>query len=73
MWFYCRFKVSLIGIQVTGEKQHTDHQGDVVSQHSSVYDDLAFEMYVDKGIAEIIRMLENRKISAVQGSYFYSL
>lgn len=57
--------MSLIGIQVTGEKQHSD-QGDAC-QYSSIYDDLAFEMYVDKQIAEIIRMLENRKIIAVQG------
>lgn len=60
------FQVSLIGIQVTGEKQHSDN-GDV-SHHSSIYDDLAFEMYVDKQIAEIIRKLENRKIVAVKGA-----
>lgn len=58
--------MSLIGIQVTGEKQHLD-QGDV-GNHKSICDDLAFEMYVDKQIAEIIRMLENRKITAVQGN-----
>ncbi|VVC35365.1 Armadillo-type fold,TOG domain,Armadillo-like helical,Galactose-binding domain-like [Cinara cedri] len=62
-------QVSLIGIQVTGEKHHTDHQENV-SHHSSIYDDLAFEMYVDKGIAEIIRMLENRKITAVEDERF---
>lgn len=55
--------MSLIGIQVIGEKQHRDDS----CHHSSIYDDLAFEMYVDKQIAEIIRMLENRKIIAVQG------
>lgn len=60
--------MSLIGIQVTGEKQHTD-QGSV-THHSSICDDLAFEMYVDKHIAQIIRMLENRKIIAVQGNVF---
>lgn len=59
--------MSLIGIQVSGERQHAD-QSDVC-HHSSIYDDLAFEMYVDKKIAEIIRMLENRKIVAVQGIY----
>lgn len=64
---FCNFKVSLIGIQVSGEIQHTD-QSDVC-HHSSIYDDLAFEMYVDKQIAEIIRMLENRKIIAVQSIF----
>lgn len=60
--------MSLIGIQVTGEKQHTDQGG--IAHHSSICDDLAFEMYVDKHIAQIIRMLENRKITAVQGNVF---
>lgn len=55
----------MIGIQVTGEKQHID-QGDVC-HHSSICDDLAFEMYVDKQIAEIIRILEEKKITAVRG------
>lgn len=57
--------MSLIGIQVTGEKQHVDH-GDV-AHHKSICDDLAFEMYVDKQMAEIIRLLEDRKIVAVRG------
>lgn len=61
-------QVSLIGIQVTGEKQHTDQGG--IAHHSSICDDLAFEMYVDKHIAQIIRMLENRKITAVQDERF---
>lgn len=69
MYCFDNFKVSLIGIQVSGEIQHTD-QGDIC-HHSSVYDDLAFEMYVDKQIAEIIRMLENRKIIAVQGIHVF--
>lgn len=59
----------MIGIQVTGEKQHVD-LGDVC-QYSSICDDLAFEMYVDKQIAGIIRMLENRKITAVRGDVFF--
>lgn len=67
--YFCNFKVSLIGIQLTGEKQHAD-LGDV-SHHSSICDDLAFEMYVDKQIAEIIRMLENKKITAVRGNNFF--
>jgi len=69
--YFCNFKVSLIGIQVIGEKQHTD-LGDV-SHHSSICDDLAFEMYVDKQIAETIRMLENRKITAVRGNVFLKI
>lgn len=60
--------MSLIGIQVTGEKQHSD-QGDDISHHKSICDDLAFEMYVDKHIAKIIRMLEERKITAVRGEH----
>lgn len=58
--------MSLIGIQVTGEKQHID-QGDAC-HHSSICDDLAFEMYVDKQVAEIIRILEDRKFIAVRGN-----
>lgn len=57
----------MIGIQIIGEKQHID-QGDVC-HHSSICDDLAFEMYVDKQIAEIIRILEAKKITAVRGIY----
>lgn len=56
--------MSLIGIQVTGEKLHPDQNA---CNYISIYDDLAFEMYVDKQIAEVIRMLETRKIIAVQG------
>jgi len=54
---------------VTGEKQHTDQGG--IAHHSSICDDLAFEMYVDKHIAQIIRLLENRKIIAVQGKFYF--
>lgn len=61
--------MSLIGIQVTGEKPHADQGG--IAYHSSICDDLAFEMYVDKHIAQIIRRLENRKIIAVQGKFYF--
>lgn len=61
----------MIGVQVTGEKQHTN-QGDITCHHKSMCDDLAFEMYVDKHIAQIIRMLEERKIIAVKGIFFFS-
>lgn len=64
---YLYFKVSLIGIQVIGERQQTN-QGDIACHHKSICDDLAFEMYVDKHIAQIIRMLEERKITAVRGN-----
>lgn len=69
MSYFRYIQVSLIGIQVIGEKQQTN-QGDITCHHKSMCDDLAFEMYVDKHIAQIIRMLEDRKIIAVRGNIF---
>ncbi|XP_050434404.1 centrosomal protein of 104 kDa [Adelges cooleyi] len=60
-------QVSLIGVQIFGEKQSCGDQGNF---HGSVCDDLAFEMYVDKQMAIVIRTLEQRKIKAVQDERF---
>lgn len=38
-------------------------------QYVSPYDDLAFEMYVDKEIARIMRIMESRKHQAVVGEH----
>jgi len=37
-------------------------------QYTSPYDDLAFEMYVDKDVARIMRLMENKKHQAVIGT-----
>lgn len=45
----------------------TDCSSAIESTFTSTCDDLAFEMYVDRDIARIIRLLEVRKHQAVQG------
>lgn len=35
--------------------------------YTSPYDDLAFEMYVDREVAKIIRQMEAKKLQAVEG------
>ncbi|XP_050546423.1 centrosomal protein of 104 kDa isoform X2 [Daktulosphaira vitifoliae] len=62
-------QVSLIGVQVFGEKLNSGEQVNGYVQ-SSICDDLAFEMYVDKQIASIIRSLEQRKSKAVLDERF---
>lgn len=49
--------------------QDTCGQGDVSynSHYTSPYDDLAFEMYVDREVAKIIRQMEAKKLQAAEG------
>uniref|UniRef100_A0A1B6L5S4 UVR domain-containing protein n=1 Tax=Graphocephala atropunctata TaxID=36148 RepID=A0A1B6L5S4_9HEMI len=74
-------QVSIVAIQLIGDELgkgeennngHTEHNL-VPGGHgslSSACDDLAFEMYVDKDVARIIRLLEQRKHQAVQDERF---
>lgn len=73
-------QVSIVAIQLIGDELHhgVEHNNDHVvhtnaataSQNvpPSVCDDLAFEMYVDRDVAKTIRLLEQRKHQAVQGT-----
>lgn len=45
-----------------------DHLGFVNASYVSPYDDLAFEMYVDREVAKIIRKMELKKLKAVEGN-----
>lgn len=74
------FQVSLVAVQLIGDEASvtdtsTDNSISVCvndelekPHYMSVCDDLAFEMYVDKDVARIIRLLEARKHQAVQGA-----
>lgn len=35
--------------------------------YTSPYDDLAFEMYVDREVAKLIRQMEAKKLEAAEG------
>lgn len=64
--------IQLIGDEISrGEENNNGHSVVDVGHNnvnsSSVCDDLAFEMYVDKEVAKTIRLLEQRKHQAVQG------
>ncbi|KAK0170867.1 hypothetical protein PV328_008662 [Microctonus aethiopoides] len=67
-------QVGLIAINVMGEPytQDTCGQGDVSynSHYTSPYDDLAFEMYVDREVAKIIRQMEAKKLQAAEEERF---
>lgn len=79
------FQVSIVAIQLIGDEvsrgeENNNGHSVVDAGHnnvnsSSVCDDLAFEMYVDKDVAKIIRLMEERKHQAVQGSqcFMFSL
>lgn len=64
-------QVGLIAINILGEPygQELTGQGDAPHNphYTSPYDDLAFEMYVDREVAKIIRQMETKKLQAVEG------
>lgn len=66
-------QVGLIAINILGEPygQELTGQGDATynPHYTSPYDDLAFEMYVDREVAKIIRQMEAKKLQAVEGTY----
>ncbi|XP_012271377.1 centrosomal protein of 104 kDa [Orussus abietinus] len=67
-------QVGLIAINILGEPygQQLSGQGDAPynPHYTSPYDDLAFEMYVDREVAKIIRQMEAKKLQAVEEERF---
>ncbi|XP_034174442.1 centrosomal protein of 104 kDa isoform X2 [Osmia lignaria lignaria] len=67
-------QVGLIAINILGEPygQELTGQGDAPynPHYTSPYDDLAFEMYVDRDVAKIIRQMEAKKLQAVEEERF---
>ncbi|KAG7213695.1 hypothetical protein KM043_002936 [Ampulex compressa] len=67
-------QVGLIAINILGEPygQELSGQGDAPynPHYISPYDDLAFEMYVDREVAKIIRQMEAKKLQAVEEERF---
>ncbi|XP_029665508.1 centrosomal protein of 104 kDa isoform X4 [Formica exsecta] len=67
-------QVGLIAINILGEPygQELTGQGDAPynPHYTSPYDDLAFEMYVDREVAKIIRQMEAKKLLAVEEERF---
>lgn len=70
-------QVGLIAINILGEPygHELSGQGDAPynPHYTSPYDDLAFEMYVDREVAKIIRQMEAKKLQAVEGNNFLNL
>ncbi|XP_066594183.1 centrosomal protein of 104 kDa [Prorops nasuta] len=67
-------QVGLIAINILGEtcRQELTGQGDAPydPHYTSPYDDLAFEMYVDREVAKLIRQMETKKLLAVEEERF---
>ncbi|XP_076374958.1 centrosomal protein of 104 kDa isoform X1 [Megalopta genalis] len=67
-------QVGLIAINILGEPygQELSGQGDAPynPHYTSPYDDLAFEMYVDRDVAKIVRQMEAKKLQAVEEERF---
>ncbi|XP_015591563.1 centrosomal protein of 104 kDa isoform X2 [Cephus cinctus] len=67
-------QVGLIAVNILGEPygQELSGQGDAPynPHYTSPYDDLAFEMYVDREVAKIIRQMEAKKLQAVEEERF---
>lgn len=65
--------MGLIAINILGEPfgQELSGQGDAPynPHYTSPYDDLAFEMYVDREAANVIRKMEAKKLQAVEGNF----
>lgn len=65
----------MIAVNILGEEpsnplfmdgQHEELN--LMAQRLSICDDLAFSMYVEKGVADIIRTMESKKENAVKGN-----
>lgn len=56
-------QVGLVAVQLLGEEKNEVTE-------TSLFDDLSFEMYVDKEVARIIRQMEVKKEEAVKCNYF---
>lgn len=64
----------MIAVNILGEepsnplfKEGQIEELDLKSQRLSMCDDLSFSMYVEKGVADIIRTMESKKENAVKG------
>lgn len=64
-------QVALIAVNIMGEPSVLDTSsqadGSYNPHYTSPYDDLAFEMYVDREVAKIIRQMEAKKLQAAEG------
>ncbi|XP_014241905.1 centrosomal protein of 104 kDa [Cimex lectularius] len=56
-------QVGLVAVQILGEDKEE-------ATEASIFDDLSFDMYVDRDVARIIRQMECRKSEAVKGERF---
>ncbi|XP_034949351.1 centrosomal protein of 104 kDa isoform X2 [Chelonus insularis] len=64
-------QVGLIAINIIGEPFGHDQADAPYNPHyTSPYDDLAFEMYVDREVAKIIRQMEAKKLQAAEEERF---
>ncbi|XP_043267514.1 centrosomal protein of 104 kDa isoform X2 [Venturia canescens] len=67
-------QVGLIAINILGDPygQELTNQGDTPynPHYTSPYDDLVFEMYVDREVAKIIRQMEAKKLQAAEEERF---
>ncbi|XP_011305093.1 centrosomal protein of 104 kDa isoform X2 [Fopius arisanus] len=67
-------QVGLIAVNIIGEYRghEVSNQGDAPynPHYTSPYDDLAFEMYVDREVAKIIRQMEAKKLQAAEEERF---
>lgn len=71
--------INTLGTDILDQLDHADEHNEKTAEnsmlnnpeYSSPYDDLAFEMYVDLEVAEIIREMELKKYEAVQGKYTF--
>lgn len=69
--------MGLVAVQMIGEEfnemeriEKESITSESVSE-SSQFDDLAFEMYIDSEIADLMKKLDQRKQQAVQGEIVY--
>lgn len=65
--------VNIFGIYLEDDTKNSTvaRKNEVDNDNYSPYDDLAFIMYVDNAIADIIRKLEAKKQSAIIGTYIF--
>lgn len=64
------FKVALMAVNVLGEEVEDASKSTAATKAEvffSPYDDLAFVMYVDNEIADLVRNLDRKKKAAVAG------
>ncbi len=64
-------QVGLVAVQLIGEeiagKENDKNSANPSQNEISQFDDLAFEMYVDSEVTELLKQLDEKKKKAVQG------